>query len=235
MCLKWAAVVVVATGVVSVPLSAQKGGGTKVTMVEYPAEITFWSRAEDGVKSDGAPYTNGVNGLKVVFQDKSDGTGSKNFLLNMSRSKGRALHFDYTGEVATSCDAAPNGPAGTLTDRYSDFWILNVMTMPVGSTIAKQGTFATAVGNFRFHDETKVNPHEAYHCAQLMVVTRVSRTEWHVTTDVDPNQSYFNTAGVPVNPGSIVQLMATDNATFLGNYRMTFGATITCGTCPAPQ
>jgi hypothetical protein len=37
----------------SVPVHAQKGGGTKVTTVEYPAEITFWSRAEDGVKSDG--------------------------------------------------------------------------------------------------------------------------------------------------------------------------------------
>jgi hypothetical protein len=44
----------------------------------------------------------------------------------------------------------------------------------------------------------------------------------------------FNTAGVPVTPGSTVQLMATDNATFLGNYKMAFGATITCATARRP-
>ena len=213
-------------------IDAQKGGGPKVTLVEYPAEITFWNRTTDGVKSDGAVYKNGVNGVKAVFQDNSAGTGSRNFLLNMSRSRGRSLTFDYRTEVVTPCavmDTEPTGPTGVLTDGGADFWILNIMQMPVGSTIAKQGAFATGVGLFRFHDETKINPIEPYHCAQLMVVTRLSRTQWRVTTDVDPDTVYFNTAGLVVTPGSTVQLDQGDS--LRGNYRMAFGADITCPTC----
>jgi hypothetical protein len=225
---KWMALA--ALGVAfSVPVGAQKGGGTKVTLVEYPAEITFWSRAEDGVKGDGAVYKNGVNGIKAVFQDKSDGTGTKNFLLNMSRSRGRTLYFDYTDEVATACDADA-GSTGILGDRTANFWILNIMSMPLGSTIAKQGTFSTAVGEFRFHDETRVDPIEPYHCGQLMVVTRMSQTHWRVTTDVDSYTVYFNTANLMVTPGSTVQLSGSDG-TFRGNYRMQFGADIVCPTC----
>jgi len=182
---------------VTLGAGAQKGG-TKVTLVEYPAEITFWSRGTDGVKSDGAVYKNAVSGVKAVFQDNSAGTGSRNFLLNLSRSRGRSLTFDYRNEVATPCEAVdvePNGPTGVLTDGGADFWILNVMQMPIGTTTAKQGAFSTSVGMFRFHDETKINPIEPYHCAQLMVVTRLSRTQWRVTTDVDPEAVYFNTAG----------------------------------------
>lgn len=230
---KWMALA--ALGVAfSVPVGAQKGGGSggggKVTLVEYPAEITFWSRAADDVKSDGAVYKNGVNGIKAVFQDKSDGTGTKNFLLNMYRSKGRTLYFDYTTGVATSCLDPDAEPTGTIGDRAAAFWILNIMTMPVGSTIAKQGAFSTAVGDFRFHDVTKEDPLKEYHCGQLMVVTRVSRTHWRVTTDVDPNITYYNTANLAVTPGSTVQLDGYDGA-FRGNYRMQFGADIVCPTC----
>ena len=215
----------------TVNVGAQKSGGTKVTLVEYPAEITFWTRDTDGVKGDGAVYKNGVSGVKAVFQDNSAGTGSRNFLLSLPR-KGRTLTFDYRNEVATSCaaiDAEPNGPTGVVTETGSFLWILNVMRMPIGSTIAKQGSFATSVGYFRFHDETKVNPIEPYHCAQLMVVTRLTQTHWRVTTDVDSEAVYFNTAGLVVTPGSTVQLDQGD--VLRGNYRMAFGADIICPTC----
>ena len=95
----------VAATAMTVTLAAggQKPG--KVTQIEYPAQITFWDRADDGVRSDGATYKNGENGLKVVFQDKSDGSGSKQFLLTVpDRGKGRSLYFDYRNPVATSCD-----------------------------------------------------------------------------------------------------------------------------------
>ena len=138
--------------------------------------------------------------------------------------------FVLLHEAAVYSAPAFYGPAGGLSDGRANFWILNAMSMPVGSTIAKQGAFATAVGTFAFRDETKIDAQQPYGCSQLMVVTRLSQTHWRVTTDVDPDAVYFNTVGLVVTPGSIAQLDASDGS-LRGNYTMSFGADIICPTC----
>jgi hypothetical protein len=112
--------------------------------------------------------------------------------------------------------------------------------MPVGSTVAKRGGLTTAVRTFRYHDFFQAqdpNLIEPYHCGQMMVVTRVSQTQWHVTTDVDPNTTYIdslnNVVCVPGGPcyvGDVTQLDSPYG--FLGNYHMGFAADIVCPKCP---
>ena len=234
------------SSVLAVGLGQGKGSSSKVTYTDYPAKIIFQDRGGDAITSDGkGAYIHGVDGVTAIFQTASNGTGGQ-FLLKFGAVKGKILRkinyaYSASGEV-TPCDStSTDNPTGVIADSgYVDF--LNTANMAIGSTIAKQGGFHTAVGTFRFHDATKLDPINPYNCGDLLVVTRGGATTWTVTTDVTPGQTYFNSIGTPVytadpeQVGSRSQLSNDTNHQFFGNYRMPFFATISClsaAACPA--
>lgn len=216
---------------------ANGNGNAKTTQLNYPAKLILLDRAEDGITSDGkGAYIDGVDGVTAVLQGSSSPGAEFQFLLTFSAVKGkypRSITYHYTTPTATGCDPVPaNDPVGSMSDTgFMAF--LNVGTMPVGAVVAKQGSFSTKIGTFRFGDATKADPVEPYYCSDLLVATRTSATTWTVTTDATPGQTYFNSAGTPVytaNPeevGSASQL-AVSGSSFIGNYRMPFFATVSC-------
>jgi hypothetical protein len=116
------------------------------------ATITLADRAGDAITSNGGPYT----------AEMLSGT------LEFTCCVGQIVNYNLNNIISGT------GPTGTLADP-SGFFVLNVGSMAIGSTITTRAYFKTSQGSFTF--DTAMDAQ-----SNSVSVTRVDAHTWTVDT-----------------------------------------------------
>ena len=184
----------------------------------------------DRIRSDGrGSYDNGAQrGLEVRMWI----LGSQDLTIGTFAS-GRTLRFEYEPTPDTD---TPSAPRGSLVDN-AFVNVRAIANMTVGDTIITKASFDTAVGAFRWlgspFPTTRVYQGDSYG-SQAVVVERTSRTTWVINTP-DPAEGFWDDATQTEYFGGDLSVLLVDRKgklTPAARYRMPFGLTVTCGSCP---
>ena len=189
------------------------------------ASVQFRDAAGDRIQSDdGRAYVNGgQRGLEVRMwihgsQDLTIGTFSS----------GRTLYFDYQDKVA----GTGNGPIGVMYDN-AFVNVRDIAAMSVGDRRTTKASFGTAVGDFRWLGSPVPaggpgggEPFGSH----AVVVERTDQDTWQVYTPVPADTEVA--PGYTAGEQSVLLKSVKNTLTSIGNYRMSFGLTVTCTTCP---
>ena len=188
------------------------------------ASVQFRDALADRIRSDGGPYVDGAQrGLEVRMWIN----GSQDLTIG-TFSSGRTLYFDYSGKVPGS----GSGPTGVMYDN-AFVNIRAIAAMGIGEIRTTKASFNTAVGYFRWLGSpvpTGGSVSGGPFNSQAVVVERTSAQTWEVYTPVPPDTVIA--PGYTAGDRNVLLKSVKNTLTPIGNYRMSFGLTVTCTTCP---
>lgn len=188
------------------------------------ASVEFRDDDADRIRSDnGDPYVNGgQRGLEVRMWIN----GSQDLTIGTFASS-RTLYFDYSDKVPGS----GSGPTGAMYDN-AFVNIRDIAAMLDGEIRTTKASFNTAVGYFRWLGSPVPAAGSASggpYGSQAVVVERTGQT-WEVYTPSPPDT--LIAPGYTAGDQNVLLKSVKNTLTPIGNYRMPFGLTVTCTTCP---
>ncbi len=188
------------------------------------ASVLFRDAAGDRIKSDGSAYVDGGRrGLEVRMWIN----GSQDLTIG-TFSSGRTLYFDYRDKV----EGTGNGPIGVMYDN-AFVNVRDIAAMSVGDRRTTKASFNTAIGYFRWLGSPLppggFGSGEPYN-SHAVVVERTAQDTWEVYTPVPADTDVA--PGYTASEQNVLLKSVKNTLTSIGNYRMSFGLTITCTTCP---
>lgn len=191
------------------------------------ASVQFRNGPDDRITSDskGAYVDGGQRGLEVRMWIN----GSQDLTIG-TFSSGRTFNFDFTQRVSG------NGPTGAISDN-AFVNVRAIADMAVGERRTTKAGFNTAIGYFRWLGSpvpAAGSLSEPSSNSEAVVVERTAQSTWQVYTP-DPSETWawpMPYGDYTAGDRNVLLKSVKNTLTPVGNYRMSFGLTVTCTTCP---
>lgn len=175
---------------------------------------------DNRIRSDSrGPYRNSTDGVRCEISTSQQEGVFPTIVLDLTRSRARAMVFDYSAST------------GTLMDN-AKLAVRTQLGLGTGERVTTVARFYTDVGLFRFD--------AAYPPATHVALTRIDATTWRLTGPVYPELSTLcgddlQTAETDVrcagNGAVLLKQSGGSYSELAGHYRMPFSITFTCPTC----
>jgi hypothetical protein len=157
-----------------------------------PATITFADRSGDAITSNGSSYA-----AEIL-------SGST---LEFACCAGQVVNYNFSAVISGP------GPTGTLSDP-SGFFVNNVGSMAIGSTMLAKAYFKTSIGQINFDSAADGQTNSVF-------VTRVDANTWTVDTSAGDIGVLVQNATMP-DPNNPHKTITVTSKTY---YHLTFKAT----------